>query len=202
MLKRSIFLLIPFLLFSCENTVEVDPRDASKAEAWYTLVDASNLDARYTDRSQESISAALDSTRTFIVDPKRDAKHIQLLLTGKDAESGIKQINSSLSITFKCNLSAGEFATANPPTRTVSINGTPYVRTSSEPAYEKRVVLVEFTYEDLWRQGGCSDLGFNAGPISDVNIRYTGTVYNNSGVTTEPQSINGVFTSKDLYTQL
>ncbi len=177
-----VFSVLP--LASC-TMITVDPTDTSAPEFTIQMPAPRLFAATYTDDGA-AVGETIDVSRTFRVTVPHDRRIVSLLITAVDQESGIYQVRGRLEIRFKCRARvfgvteekmAGaqflNFSNPNPPVRADPGSSTP----------DSKIVSVNFTLEDLWRQGNCTRwpgfLNVNRGELSDIQVLYSSEAWNN-----------------------
>jgi hypothetical protein len=198
-MKTFLTLAIIVVLSTACSSIMVDPNDSTPPNFSVSLVGASSLSAHYTD-NDERIEANIDTERHFRVSPRRDAQPVQLLFTAWDANSGISQIRASLEVSFTCHASVLG-GTVSKEART-TISDSFFDRAApGESIPEARVVLVGFSYEDLWQRGNCTRwdaiVDVESGRLTNIQINYSGTAWNNSEPASPGVELNGRFSADD-----
>lgn len=187
------------LLLAACGTVTVNPDDSTPPQLTVSLVNGRALDAHY-DGSSDVVDGAVDTSRSFAVRPRNDRHKVQLMFSAKDAQSGISQLRASMDVSFTC----GASVPGNPPNVSkeahASFNDSYFGRTDGGmTASVQRIVLVEFSLEDLWRKSDCSTWGqyvdVNNGRISNIHVSYSGKAWNNSQPASPATGVSGEFSS-------
>jgi len=198
-MKTFLILAIILVISTACSSIMVDPNDNTPPTLSVSLVGASSLNARYTD-NDERIEANINTERHFRISPRRDAQRVQLLFTAQDANSGISQIRASLEFSFTCHARVAGGPVSKEARATISdsfFDRTP----PGESTPETRVLLVEFSYEDLWRRGNCTNwdaiINVESGSLTNIQINYSGTAWNNSEPASPGVEINGRFSADD-----
>lgn len=192
-MKPLLIFFLSISLMGC-NEIVVDENDSTPPSITATIVGSQNF-AVYEDTGESAAGTALDPNRSVLVRPRNDREKIQLLISASDSESGIRLIESRITVSYRCVariLGSDEYKDLG---KTFSSGLDIRPLEHGEEGNDTSVALASFTYKDLWTPA-CMHWGqiidVREGRLVNIEVEYVGTAINNALQRGEAR-INGSF---------